>query len=156
MQLIRLFLLTLLVQWGQVVHGQNSLPLRHLTLTSPYGYRIHPVTGKQSFHAGIDLRAHNDTVFAIAGGVVITAGYNSFLGIYISLDHNGLQSIYGHLSQIWVFPGEDVVSGQAIAISGATGRVTGGHLHFSVLYQGKPIDPLKFLYHLLKYNQNHE
>jgi len=156
MQPIRLSLLILLIQWGQIAHGQYGSPLRHLAITSGYGYRIHPVTGKTSFHSGIDLRAHSDTVFAIADGVVTAVGYQSILGIYIRLDHNGLQSIYGHLAQILVFPGEAVVSGQPIAISGATGRVTGGHLHFSVLYQGKLIDPVRFLYHLLKYNLDHE
>jgi len=140
---MKLFLLVLL---------QLSLPLKQLNLTSGYGYRVHPVTGKYAFHAGVDLRAHLDTVYAIADGIVTAAGYQSFLGLYIRLDQQGLESVYGHLSRIGVMPGDTVISGQAIAISGSTGRVTGEHLHFSVLLQGKPIDPIKFLYHLLKYN----
>ncbi|MFS2185643.1 M23 family metallopeptidase [Mucilaginibacter sp. Mucisp84] len=132
------------------------MPLKHLVLTSGYGYRIHPVTAKFSFHPGVDLHARHDTVFAIADGVVAAIGYQDLLGICIRLNHNGLQSVYGHLSQVWVSAGDSVISGQPIAISGATGRVTGEHLHFSVLYLGKPIDPIQFLYHLLSYNQNHE
>ena len=153
---IRLFLLTILVQWGPSVHGQYNLPLKHLALTSGFGYRIHPVTGQETFHSGIDLRAHHDTVYAIADGLVTRVGYQRFLGLYVCLDHNGLESVYGHLSSVGVLPGDTVISGQPVAISGETGRVTGGHLHFSVYYRGKPIDPVKFLYHLIKYNQYHE
>jgi murein DD-endopeptidase MepM/ murein hydrolase activator NlpD len=155
-RVLKLVLLILSLQFQGNAQTQLSLPLRHLTLTSGFGYRVHPVTGDYAFHAGIDLRAKSDTVFAIADGVVIAAGYQQFIGLYIRLDHTGIQSIYGHLSKIGVTTGDTVVSGQAIAVSGASGRVTGEHLHFSLLYEGKPIDPIKFLYHLLKYNQNHE
>jgi murein DD-endopeptidase MepM/ murein hydrolase activator NlpD len=143
---MKLFLLILL---------QFSLPLKHLTLTSNYGYRIHPVTGNPSFHSGIDLKAHNDTVFAIANGIVTAASYQPYLGIYIRVEHNGLQSLYGHLSQIFVAFTEEVAAGQPIGITGSTGRVTGEHLHFGVYFKGKPINPVQFLYQILK-NQNHE
>ena len=152
MRIISYIMAILLIQLGRPADGQFSLPLTHLDLTSGYGYRIHPVTGLPSFHAGVDFRARHDTVYAIANGVAAATGYQSLLGLYIRLDHHGLQSSYGHLSQVWVAPGDTVFSGQAIAISGSTGRVTGEHLHFSVWFQGKPIDPVKFLYHLLKYN----
>jgi len=132
------------------------LPLKNLHLTSSYGHRIHPVTGKYAFHAGVDLRAKADTVFAIMDGSVAATGYNDFLGIFIRLDHGGgFQSGYGHLSEVFVAPGDTVKSGEPIAISGATGRVTGGHLHFSICYNRQYIDPMNFLYQLLKY-QNHE
>lgn len=155
MRVVKLVLLFLLVHWGHHLQAQFSLPLKHLDLTSGYGYRIHPVTGKPAFHAGVDLRAHHDTVYAIADGMVAATGYQTFLGLYIRLDHNGIQTVYGHLSRIFITTGDTVYSGEAIAISGSTGRVTGGHLHFSVLFQNNPVDPVKFLYHLLKYN-NHE
>ena len=155
MRVIKLVLLILLGQWGRSLQAQCCLPLKHLDLTSGYGYRIHPVTGKPDFHAGVDLRAHHDTVYAVAGGMVAATGYQTFLGLYISLDHDGIQTVYGHLSRVFITTGETVNSGEAIAISGSTGRVTGEHLHFSVLFQNKPVDPLKFLYQLLKYN-NHE
>jgi len=95
------------------------LPLKNLHLTSPYGYRVHPVTGKYAFHAGVDLRAKDDTVFAIMDGSVAATGYNDFLGIFIRLDHGGgFQSGYGHLSEVFVAPGDTVRSGEPIAISG--------------------------------------
>lgn len=121
------------------------LPLRHVSLTSPYGYRIHPVTGKYSFHAGVDLRAHGDTVYAVLAGKVEDAGDVPLLGIYIRLAHIDFETSYGHLSQIFVLPGDSVSAGSPLGISGATGRVTGEHLHFSVQYRHRYIDPLKFL-----------
>ncbi|MDB5145776.1 MAG: mepM 4 [Mucilaginibacter sp.] len=121
------------------------LPLRQITLTSAFGFRIHPVTGKYRFHDGIDLRARKDTVFAVLAGVVQAAGYQPLFGVYIRVDHGKFQTSYGHLSQLFVIPGDSVLAGQPIAVSGATGLVTAGHLHFSVLYHHRNIDPLKFL-----------
>jgi len=130
------------------------LPLKNLSLSSSYGYRIHPVTGKYAMHNGVDLRARHDTVFAVLDGVVKNVGYHDLLGIYISLDHSEFVSVYGHLSNVFVAPGEPVTAGDPIGITGATGRVTGEHLHFSITYRGKNIDPLKFLYHYLIINNN--
>lgn len=127
------------------------LPLARLQMTSPFGYRVHPVTGLGQFHNGVDLRAHSDTVFSIMDGVVLQTGYDELLGIYIRIAHNdGLQTLYGHLSITLVIAGETVSTGEMIAISGNTGRTTGGHLHFSIIYQQHPIDPLKFLSGLLQ------
>ena len=132
------------------------LPLKNLHLTSSYGYRLHPVTGKYAFHAGVDLRAKHDTVFAIMDGSVNAVGYNDFLGIYIRLDHSGdIQSLYSHLSRVFVGSGETIEAGDPIGITGATGRVTGEHLHFSILYRRQYIDPMEFLYQTLN-NKNHE
>jgi murein DD-endopeptidase MepM/ murein hydrolase activator NlpD len=131
------------------------LPLKNLRITSSYGYRHHPVTGKYAFHAGVDLRAKHDTVYAVMDGSVNDVGYNNFLGIYIRLEHEDFQSLYGHLSRVFVVPGETIEAGDPIGITGASGRVTGEHLHFSISYHGQYIDPIKFLYQLL-INQNHE
>ena len=131
------------------------LPLKNLHLTSSYGNRIHPVTGKYAFHEGIDLRAKQDTVYAVMDGKINAVSYNGFLGIYIRLDHDQFQSIYGHLSQVFVTAGEIIQAGDPIGITGATGRVTGEHLHFSIRCQQRYIDPLEFLYQIL-INQNHE
>ncbi len=125
------------------------LPLHHLTLTSGYGIRVHPITRQWAFHSGIDLRARSDTVFAIMNGIVVKASYDNFLGIYIQLDHSGLQSLYGHLSQIFVLPGDTVLSDQPIGVTGCSGRTTGEHLHFGILYNSKPVNPLQFLYRLI-------
>ena len=130
------------------------LPLKRTAITSPFGYRIHPVTGKYAFHAGIDLRARSDTVYAILPGTVKAAGYNTFLGVFIRLDHGEFQTAYGHLSQVFVLPGDTVSIGMPIAITGATGRVTGEHLHFSVQLNHQYLNPLKFLYSILNQNDN--
>lgn len=124
------------------------LPLKQLTLTSSYGMRIHPVTRQCRFHAGIDLRANQDTVFAMLSGRLFI-GYDNLLGLYIKTAEDGMEVTYGHISQ--VLTGEQhVPAGTPIAITGATGRVTGEHLHISTKYRGIPIDPLKFLYQLIK------
>jgi murein DD-endopeptidase MepM/ murein hydrolase activator NlpD len=122
------------------------LPLRHLQLNSAFGYRVHPLSHIWKMHAGIDLAARSDTVFAVLDGVIATESYDNRLGLYIKIEHSGeLETVYGHLSQWLALPGDSVAAGHAIAITGATGAVTGEHLHFAVRYQGRFIDPLHFL-----------
>jgi murein DD-endopeptidase MepM/ murein hydrolase activator NlpD len=121
-------------------------PLKHLLPTSGFGWRIHPITGQFQFHNGIDLAARHDTVFSIMNGIVTKVGNNPFLGNYILITHpDDVQSVYGHLSVIAVLPDEQVRAGQPIGITGATGRVTGEHLHFSIKYHGRELSPLAFL-----------
>jgi murein DD-endopeptidase MepM/ murein hydrolase activator NlpD len=121
------------------------LPLKHLSITSGYGYRIHPLTGKYCFHAGVDFRASHDTVYAVFSGRISSVQDDERLGINIHLEQGQLQSIYGHLSEIFVSKGDTVNAGDPIAITGATGWVTGAHLHFSVRYGSRYIDPIRFL-----------
>lgn len=130
------------------------LPLKHFKINSSYGYRLHPITGKYAMHYGIDLKAHNDTAYAILDGRVSSEGYNNGLGMNIRLAHGPIESIYGHLSRLLVSPRDSVFAGQPIAITGSTGRVTGEHLHFSIRYRQRYIDPVKFLYELLNNQQN--
>ncbi|MET3981718.1 murein DD-endopeptidase MepM/ murein hydrolase activator NlpD [Mucilaginibacter sp. UYP25] len=131
------------------------LPLKHLVINSDFGYRIHPITGKYAMHAGVDFKARHDTVFAILDGEVRSVGYDRKLGINIRLYHGGeLESAYGHLSALLVRPQDHVAAGEAIAISGSSGRVTGEHLHFSICYRHQYINPIKFLYELLKKQEN--
>ena len=125
------------------------LPLKSLSLNSGFGYRIHPVTGKYTFHAGVDLSAHQDTVYAVLPGVV-KAGYNVFLGIYIKIGNGDLQTIYGHLSRIFTITGNLVKAGTPIAVTGNTGRTTGEHLHFAIKYKQEYLNPLLFLSALIK------
>jgi antirestriction protein ArdC len=125
------------------------LPLKHLRITSGYGYRIHPLSGKYALHVGIDLRARHDTVFAVMDGRVSVTSYNSTIGYYVRIDHSGITSTYGHLSKILVMATDTVAAGQPIAVTGATGRVTGEHLHFCIRLNGRSIDPIKFLYQIL-------
>jgi len=132
------------------------LPLKHLKINSEYGYRIHPLTGKYAMHEGVDLKARHDTVYAILSGLVKSTGYGNGLGINIRLTHGFVESIYGHLSQIFVIPADSVTAGEPIGITGATGRVTGEHLHLSICYRHQYINPIKFLYELLKKQENEQ
>lgn len=123
-----------------------SLPLRRLKLTSSFGYRIHPISRQWKVHCGIDLSARSDTVFCVLDGVVLQTGCDAALGIFIRVSHSGeIQTTYGHLSNPWVSGGVTVLAGQPIGITGATGRVTGEHLHFGVYHNGVACDPLHFL-----------
>jgi murein DD-endopeptidase MepM/ murein hydrolase activator NlpD len=132
------------------------LPLKHLKINSDFGYRIHPLTGKYAMHAGVDLKARHDTVFAILDGLVKSTGYDAGLGINIRLAHGDVESVYGHLSQILVVTQDSVTAGEPIGITGATGHVTGEHLHFSICYRHKYINPIKFFYELLIKQENEQ
>ncbi|MEZ2334752.1 M23 family metallopeptidase [Mucilaginibacter sp. RCC_168] len=131
------------------------LPLKSLTVTSPFGYRIHPLTGRMEYHNGVDLRANHDTVYAVLNGVVRSVRADVAFGTAISLDHGEVTTIYGHLYKPLVRPRDSVSAGQSIAISGATGQVTAAHLHFSVRYRRCYLNPLNFLYEIFK-TTNHE
>lgn len=131
------------------------LPLAKLFITSSFGYRRHPLTSSYSFHNGVDLRARSDTVFALTGGHIAAVTYDEALGIHISIDHDGFSSHYGHLSRVFVTAQDTVAAGQAIGITGKTGRVTGEHLHFAVRSGGRWVDPLEFIYQLIN-NKDHE
>lgn len=120
------------------------LPLHQMVLTSGFGYRIHPLTGLSRFHSGIDLRAHADTAFAVLPGKIDTVGFDAFLGIYVRLVQGKFSFTYGHLSQIFVLRGDSIIAGTPIGLTGISGKVTGEHLHFSIRFQGKPVDPILF------------
>ena len=121
------------------------LPLRHLQLTSVYGFRFHPLTGRYTFHKGIDLRARSDTVFAVLGGKVACAAFDPLLGLFVRLDHGDFETLYGHLSQVFMLAGDSVNAGSALGITGSSGQTTGEHLHFAVTYQHTAINPIEFL-----------
>ena len=116
-------------------------------ITSPFGMRIHPVYGRPIVHQGIDIAANQGTtVAAAAAGRIIVASYQGDCGNMIAIDHHGgLSTMYCHLSQIFVGVGQDVERGQAIGAVGMTGDATGPHLHFQVMQDGHPIDPMSFL-----------
>jgi murein DD-endopeptidase MepM/ murein hydrolase activator NlpD len=118
-------------------------------LSSVFGKRVHPVTGKLSLHGGIDIAVPSGTwVAAAADGIVIVASRDvGHYGTAVFIDHkNGYVTHYGHLSSIHVRVGQKVRARQLIAKSGATGRVTGPHLHFTIKKDDKFLDPLKFLW----------
>jgi murein DD-endopeptidase MepM/ murein hydrolase activator NlpD len=125
----------------------TTMPVEMGYYSSNYGYRVDPITGKSSFHTGVDLIAPPGTpVVAAAGGVVSTVAYVSEYGNIVDIDHdNGLTSRYAHLSRSLVRVGDVVMKGQKVALVGNTGRTTGPHLHFEVREKGIPLNPNKFL-----------
>lgn len=126
------------------------LPLRHLSLTSAFGYRIHPLTGDHAWHAGVDLKADHDTVFAVMDGHITSAGNDPLLGTFLRITSGPFCFTYGHLNEAFTIKGNSVAAAMPIGISGATGRVTGPHLHFAVQFSGRYIDPLEFFEAALK------
>jgi murein DD-endopeptidase MepM/ murein hydrolase activator NlpD len=125
----------------------TTMPVPMSYYSSNYGYRLDPISGRNSFHTGVDLIApHGTPVVAAAGGVVAAVGHIAEYGHIVDLDHdNGLTSRYAHLSKSLVKVGDVVLKGQVIANVGATGRTTGPHLHFEVREKGIPLNPNKFL-----------
>lgn len=116
------------------------------TLTSEYGWRIHPIYGQRHFHIGIDLAAPEGTpVFAARAGTVTYAGWRSAYGYLIVIDHGDYETYYGHLSRVNVFVGQRVEKGDFIARSGNTGTSTGPHLHFEIRRNGETYDPIAYL-----------
>jgi murein DD-endopeptidase MepM/ murein hydrolase activator NlpD len=116
-------------------------------ITSPFGWRIHPIYGYRSFHTGIDIGVPTGTIVKAARyGKVIYTGYNGAFGLVVIIDHgNSLATMYAHLSRVFVSPGQAVHTLQSIAASGNTGWSTGPHLHFQVDLQGQPVNPLSWL-----------
>ena len=128
-------------------HGVLAFPVTNPVVTSPYGYRTHPIYGDTRLHTGIDLRAATGTpVYATGGGVVVFAGWKSGYGNAIVIDHGGaLATLYAHNSALLVANGATVKRGQRISSSGCTGNCTGPHVHFEVRVNGTPVDPMKYL-----------
>ena len=113
-------------------------------IASGYGWRIHPTTGKRSFHDGIDYAVPTGTpVRAIVSGTVAKVSTSGYGGLAVSLVHpGGWASYYAHLSRIYVDADQRVRVGQVIGLSGRTGRVTGPHLHVAVYTpDGNTVDP---------------
>lgn len=115
-------------------------------VSSPFGYRSHPVLGRRSFHGGTDLAVPTGTeIGAIASGRVVHAAEDSVNGRFVKIDHgHGLTSAYCHASELRVRRGEHVEKGRKVALSGSTGRSTGPHLHFQMELNGKPVNPELF------------
>lgn len=101
-------------------------------VTSPFGWRTHPITGRQHLHGGIDIAAPNGTpILAAKAGVVVISLYGSSYGNYVVLSHpDGTRTLYAHMSQRSVSAGDTVSQGQTVGLVGSTGSSTGNHLHF--------------------------
>ena len=118
----------------------------YYTVTSPYGYRIHPIFKTQKLHRGIDIAVPSGSaIVAAADGVVIKSTYNSSYGYYVSINHGGgLVTLYAHNSSLAVSVGQSVKRGQRIATSGNTGNSTGPHLHYEVMLNGQTTNPMNY------------
>ncbi len=117
-------------------------------LTSGFGYRRDPFTGRRTFHKGIDISAPiGQKVYATAKGIVLRTGFQRRgLGRWVEIDHGfGFTTFYGHLSRILVRPGQRVKRGDVIGYVGSTGRSTGPHLHYEVHVYGKAVNPLLYI-----------
>ncbi|RMG29509.1 MAG: M23 family metallopeptidase [Gammaproteobacteria bacterium] len=122
-------------------------PVRHGWISSGYGRRTDPFTGRPAWHSGVDIAGKYGTeVVAVAAGVVTWAGERAGYGKLVEINHgNGYVTRYGHNSVLLVKKGDRVEKGQAIARMGSTGRSTGPHVHFEVLYHGRTVNPARFL-----------
>ena len=127
-------------QW---ISGYPSItyPLKSIKVTSPYGYRRDPFTGKLSWHNGLDLRAKNEPAYAMMDGIVEKVGYDNRSGNYVTLRHGNYHVCYCHLSSIIVRKGESVYPGIIVGVTGNTGRSTGSHLHLTCKKDGKSFNP---------------
>jgi murein DD-endopeptidase MepM/ murein hydrolase activator NlpD len=129
-----------------LVHSGLRYPVNRLHISSNYGWRVHPVTGQYKMHYGVDYAAPTgSSVYAVASGTVVLSGYDKYSGNKVAIRHaDGSRSYYLHLHRRLVTKGQNVRSRQLIGTVGATGRVTGPHLHFGFKTpKGKWMNPLK-------------
>jgi murein DD-endopeptidase MepM/ murein hydrolase activator NlpD len=135
----------------EALHLQNITPtlwpVASRTITSGFGIRIDPFTGKPSMHTGLDINGElNDKVYATAEGKVLFAEFDDQHGNHILIDHtHGLKTEYLHLNRMLVKRGDPVLKGQLIGLMGTTGRSTGTHLHYEVHKNDVQIDPTPYL-----------
>ncbi len=132
------------------LHSQqypSGWPVKRGFISSLFGTRTDPFTGRRTRHTGVDFAALSGTdVLAVAGGVVAFAGTRSGYGRVVEINHgNGYVTRYAHNSRNLVRIGERVVKGQAIALVGQSGRATGSHVHFEVMVDGRRIDPHQYI-----------
>ena len=127
---------------------QWLLPITYDYFSSPFGYRIHPISGTWRFHYGVDLCAPQGTpIVATRSGVISAASYEAGgAGWYVKINHmDGFLTVYMHMTHFIVSPGQYVQAGQVIGYCGSTGGSTGPHLHFGVYQNGVAVNPAKFI-----------
>jgi murein DD-endopeptidase MepM/ murein hydrolase activator NlpD len=117
------------------------------SISSSFGWRIHPILGYRRFHSGIDFAgSYGSPIRAADSGTVIFAGWYGGYGRAVIIDHGkGITTLYGHASELFVSEGQSVQRGHQVAAVGSSGLSTGPHLHFEVRRDGTPIDPAGFL-----------
>lgn len=118
----------------------------HYSISSPFGYRIHPILGYSKFHSGVDIPAPSGTpIVAAKSGTVIMSKLMSGYGNVVMVDHGDTVTVYAHCSALNVGVGESVKAGDVVAFVGSTGLATGAHLHFEVRVNGSPVNPLGYV-----------
>ena len=124
-------------------------PLRHISVTRPFGYRRDLITKRKALHNGLDLKANYEPAYAMMHGEVIKVGRDKRSGLYVALRHGDFTVSYCHLFQVLVTKGTHVRPGTIIALTGNSGRSTGPHLHLTLKKDGKNINPAILLYIIL-------
>ena len=121
-------------------------PLRG-RITAGFGQRLDPFSGEGAFHSGVDICAPFGTRVEAGGdGIVLHAGWDSGYGNEIIVDHGySMTTKYGHLSKIFVVVGQEVKRGEVIGAVGMTGKTTGPHLHYEVMVNNTPVNPMRYL-----------
>ena len=116
-------------------------------MSSPYGERVDPISGKKAWHEGMDFAgAKGSEVIAVANGVVVFAGYRDGYGQMVEISHGkDLRTRYGHHEEVLVHAGQSVKRGDVIALMGNSGRSTGPHVQFEVLKEGRPVNPARYV-----------
>jgi murein DD-endopeptidase MepM/ murein hydrolase activator NlpD len=135
-------------QIGQgVIAIPSSKPVENFHFTSGYGVRSDPFRGYAAMHAGLDLAGPMGTaIYATADGIVSFASWMRGYGNLVEIEHGkGIETRYGHLSQILVRPNQRVKRGELIARMGSTGRSTGSHLHYEVRLDGRAVNPVPYI-----------
>lgn len=132
------------------INAEQKISGRPITkgwLSSPYGNRADPFTGKKDWHQGIDFAALSGTeVIATAAGVVTTVGVKSGYGKFIEINHgDGYSTRYAHNKELLVKKGDMIKKGQVIAKVGNTGRSTGPHVHYEVMRNGRKLNPYRYI-----------
>jgi murein DD-endopeptidase MepM/ murein hydrolase activator NlpD len=124
-----------------------SAPLEYYNVTSSFGKRRDPVNKRWAMHYGLDMGApFRSTIYATAPGVVTYAGWKGRYGKYVEITHgSGVKTRYGHMSKILVKKGQKIAFRDKVGLLGSTGRSTGPHLHYEVVFKGKSKNPLKFI-----------
>ncbi|WP_297392113.1 murein hydrolase activator EnvC [uncultured Peptoniphilus sp.] len=118
----------------------------HYSISSPFGYRMHPILGYSKFHSGVDIPAPSGTpIVAAKSGTVIMSQLMSGYGNVVMVDHGDTVTVYAHCSALNVGVGDSVSAGDVVAFVGSTGLSTGAHLHFEVRVNGSPVNPLGYV-----------
>ena len=122
-------------------------PIWNYTISSSFGYRSDPFNKKSATHKGVDLASNKGNIVTTkAKGKVVRSEWVNGYGNLIEIDHeNGFKTKYAHLNKSYVHKGDVVDQGQKIAEVGSTGRSTGPHLHYEVIYKGTNVDPMAFI-----------